>query len=96
MEAENVPSVLEDDFLGRKKNGVYHVTCVGVAELLGTATYVFVACLGNLKGFTEEGPSMLQIGMVSGIGVMMAIHVSCSFVLIIFIRFPHTYSRRFI
>lgn len=78
METQNINSVVEDSFLGRKKNGVYHIVCVGVAELLGTATYLFVACLGNFGGFSGESPSMLQIGMVSGIGVMMAIHVSFS------------------
>lgn len=75
---ENIDSVAEDSFLGRKRNGLFHMTCVGIAELLGTATYLFVACLGNLPGFSTDSSSMLQIGMISGTGVMMAIHVSCN------------------
>lgn len=55
---------------------VSSIVSIAVAEFLGTATLVFISCMGCYETITEGFTLPLQVMLSSGLAVMIVIHVS--------------------
>ncbi|KAK1118200.1 hypothetical protein K0M31_015247 [Melipona bicolor] len=66
-------SLMKEDATGRE------TITVAISEIIGTAILVFIGCTGCIEGLGIN-PSLLQIALTSGLGVMIAVqsvgHVS--------------------